>query len=91
MIILWIKVPLQLLQAYDDFHAKYPDGEINKEQFMEVSKVTILKMIIWASADNYVNDDVDVDGDGGVGDDYDKYDIDSGGGGADDDDWKWWW
>ena len=78
--------PPQLLQAYDDFHAKYPDGEINKEQFMEVSKVTILKMIIWASADNYVNDDVDVDGDDGVGDDYDKYGIDSGGGGADDDD-----
>ena len=46
MIILWIKVPLQLLQAYDDFHAKYPDGEINKEQFMEVSKVTVLKMVI---------------------------------------------
>ena len=46
MIILWIKVPLQLLQAYDDFHAKYPDGEINKEQFMEVSKVKVLKTII---------------------------------------------
>ena len=29
----------QLLLAYDDFYAKYPDGEINKEQFMEVSKV----------------------------------------------------
>ena len=38
--------PPQLLQAYDDFHAKYPDGEINKEQFMEVSKVTVLKMVI---------------------------------------------
>ena len=39
--------------AYDEFHAKYPDGEINKEQFMEVSKVqfcdddkTITKIII---------------------------------------------
>lgn len=76
--------PPQLLQAYDDFHAKYPDGEINKEQFMEVSKV---KMIIWASADNY--DDADVDGDDGAGDDYDKYDIDSGGGGDADDDDRW--
>ena len=43
----------QLLLAYDEFHAKYPDGEINKEQFMEVSKVqfcdddkTITKIII---------------------------------------------
>ena len=39
--------------AYDEFHAKYPDGEINKEQFMEVSKVqfcdddkTIMRIII---------------------------------------------
>ena len=32
----------QLLLAYDDFYAKYPDGEINKEQFMEVSKVTMI-------------------------------------------------
>ena len=46
MMFLLIIVLLQLLQAYDDFHAKYPDGEINKEQFMEVSKVTILKMVI---------------------------------------------
>ena len=85
--------PPQLLQAYDDFHAKYPDGEINKEQFMEVSKVTVLKMVIWVSADNHVNDDI-VENDG-VGDDYDKDDIDSGDGGGgdneDDNDDKWWW
>ena len=38
--------------AYDDFYAKYPDGEINKEQFMEVSKVEL-------SDDDYANGDDD--------------------------------
>ena len=42
----------QLLLAYDDFYAKYPDGEINKEQFMEVSKVE-------PSDDDYANSDDD--------------------------------
>jgi len=32
----------ELLLAYDEFYAKYPDGEINKEQFMEVSKAGFL-------------------------------------------------
>ena len=32
----------QLLLAYDEFYAKYPEGEINQEQFMEVSKVQLI-------------------------------------------------
>ena len=48
----FILVFCQLLLAYDDFYAKYPDGEINKEQFMEVSKVE-------PSDDDYANGDDD--------------------------------
>ena len=32
----------ELLKAYDDFHEKYPEGEINKTQFLAQSKVSPL-------------------------------------------------
>ena len=65
--------------AYDEFYAKYPDGEINKEQFMEVSKVQLMIIMIQANYDNVDDndyddnwdDDDDVDDDDNDGDDDD--------------------
>ena len=64
----------QLLLAYDEFYAKYPEGEINQEQFMEVSKV---ELVFFYDSD----DDDDDDGyHGGDDDDDDNDDNDDDGG-----------
>ena len=35
----------ELIQAYDDFYSKYPEGELNEAQFLRESKVDFLKLI----------------------------------------------
>ena len=36
----------ELLEAHDDFHEKYPSGEINKKEFLEQSKERLKHKIL---------------------------------------------
>ena len=67
--------------AYDEFYAKYPEGEINKEQFMEVSKVQPFFYDHDADdADHDTDDDyADFDDYDDIVDDYEEMRVDNAG------------